>query len=49
MATTDLLPAAEAGRADGGARPSAETGTARRRIRPGRIAVNVVLLVISQT
>ncbi|MFJ9181201.1 carbohydrate ABC transporter permease [Streptomyces sp. NPDC102360] len=47
MATTDLLPAAEAGRADGGARPAPVTGTARRRFRPGRVAVNVVLLVIS--
>ena len=47
MATTDLLPAAEAGRADGGARPTATTGTGRRRIRPARVAVNGVLLVVS--
>ncbi|MEU6843380.1 carbohydrate ABC transporter permease [Streptomyces sp. NPDC046716] len=47
MATTDLRPAARAGRSGGAARPAPAVTTARHRIRPARVAVNLVLLVIS--
>ncbi|MFE2374637.1 carbohydrate ABC transporter permease [Streptomyces sp. NPDC059398] len=47
MATTDLRTAAGAGRRDPDTRSAPVAGTAPRRIRPARVAVNLVLLVIS--
>ncbi|WP_338702859.1 carbohydrate ABC transporter permease [Streptomyces sp. Q6] len=47
MAATDVRPAPGTGHSGPDARPAPATGTARRRIRPARIAVNLVLLVIS--
>ncbi|MFE6887394.1 carbohydrate ABC transporter permease [Streptomyces sp. NPDC057694] len=47
MTATDLRPAAPAGRSGAAARTVPAVRTARRRVRPARVAVNLVLLVIS--
>jgi multiple sugar transport system permease protein len=46
MATTDLRPAATAGTGGRGLRSASAVGSGRRRVRPARIAVNVVLLAV---